>query len=44
MREMWARDAAPDIFTFSAATELLPRDLAEAIVKQSRLARLPGIR
>src|SRR6266516_6381858 len=44
MREMWARDAAPDIFTFCAAKELLPPDLAEAIVKQSRLARLPGIR
>ena len=34
----------PDVFTFSAARELLPADLAESIVRESRLARLPGIR
>ena len=34
----------PDIFTFHAARELLPPDLAAAIVKESALARLPGIR
>ena len=33
-----------DIFTFHAALELLPDDLAAAIVQQSRAARLPGIR
>ena len=35
---------SPDIVTFSAACEVLPDDLCEAIVKQSRLARLPGVR
>lgn len=34
----------PDIFTFHAARGLLPPDLAAAIVKESALARLPGIR
>jgi glycosyltransferase involved in cell wall biosynthesis len=34
----------PDIFTFHAARELLPGGLAAAIVKESRLAALPGIR
>jgi glycosyltransferase involved in cell wall biosynthesis len=34
----------PDVFTFSAARELLPPELARSIVKESRLARLPGIR
>lgn len=34
----------PDVFTFSAARELLPPRLQEAIVRESRLARLPGIR
>jgi len=34
----------PDVFTFSAARELLPADLARSIVRESRLARLPGIR
>lgn len=35
---------APDIFTFQAARELLPPELAAAIVRESRLARLPGLR
>jgi glycosyltransferase involved in cell wall biosynthesis len=34
----------PDVFTFSAARKLLPEGLAAAIVRQSRLAELPGIR
>ena len=34
----------PDIFTFHAAHEVLPPELAAAIVRESRLASLPGIR
>jgi glycosyltransferase involved in cell wall biosynthesis len=34
----------PDVFTFHAAHELLPDRLAGAIVKESRLGRLPGVR
>ena len=34
----------PDIYTFHAARELLPKRLADRIVGESRLARLPGIR
>jgi glycosyltransferase involved in cell wall biosynthesis len=34
----------PDIFTFAAARELLPDELAERIVGESRLGSLPGIR
>jgi len=37
-------DDAPDIFTFHAARSLLPRDLATAIVRESKVAALPGIR
>ncbi len=37
-------ESPPDIFTFHAARELLPPGLAAAIIKESRLARLPGIR
>lgn len=42
MLDLFARD--PDIFTFQAARELLPGRLASAIVQESRLSRLPGIR
>ena len=42
MLDLFARD--PDIFTFHAARELLPERLARAIVRESRLARLPGMR
>jgi len=35
---------APDVFTFHAARELLPHALAKSIVRESRLARLPGVR
>jgi glycosyltransferase involved in cell wall biosynthesis len=34
----------PDVFTFHAARELLPERLGAAIVRESRAARLPGIR
>jgi glycosyltransferase involved in cell wall biosynthesis len=37
-------DRDPDVFTFHAAQELLPERLAGAIVKQSRLGLLPGVR
>jgi glycosyltransferase involved in cell wall biosynthesis len=36
--------SAPDVFTFHAERRLLPPELAAAIVKESRLAALPGIR
>jgi glycosyltransferase involved in cell wall biosynthesis len=42
MLDLFADD--PDIFTFHAARELLPERLAAAIVCESRLAQLPGIR
>jgi glycosyltransferase involved in cell wall biosynthesis len=41
---VFAPEAEPDVFTFHAARELLPEDLVKRIVKESRLAGLPGIR
>jgi glycosyltransferase involved in cell wall biosynthesis len=41
---LFARGNEPDLYTFQAARELLPSDLAAAIVKESRLAALPGVR
>ena len=41
---LFAPASAPDVFTFHAARELLPRELAESIVRESRLAALPGLR
>ena len=41
---LFAEGSEPDVFTFQAARELLPAGLAAAIVQESRLARLPGIR
>jgi glycosyltransferase involved in cell wall biosynthesis len=41
---LFATGGEPDIFTFHAARELLPPELAAAIVKESRLAGLPGLR
>ncbi len=41
---LFARGSEPDIYTFMAARELLPPELAASIVKQSRIATLPGIR
>jgi glycosyltransferase involved in cell wall biosynthesis len=42
MLDVFVRD--PDILTFHAERDLLPGRLAAAIVQESRLARLPGIR
>jgi glycosyltransferase involved in cell wall biosynthesis len=42
MLDLFERD--PDIFTFHAARELLPERLRAAIVAESCLARLPGLR
>jgi glycosyltransferase involved in cell wall biosynthesis len=42
MLDLFERD--PDVFTFHAARELLPKRLAAAIVHESRVARLPGVR
>ncbi len=41
---LFAPGSEPDIFTFHAARELLPPCLAKAIVHESTLARLPGLR
>jgi glycosyltransferase involved in cell wall biosynthesis len=42
MLDLFDRD--PDVLTFQAARELLPPRLARAIVRTSRLSRLPGVR
>jgi glycosyltransferase involved in cell wall biosynthesis len=42
MLDLFERD--PDIFTFHAAHEVLPDRLARSIVRESRLAQLPGVR
>jgi glycosyltransferase involved in cell wall biosynthesis len=42
--ELFSPEPAPDVYTFHAARELLPPELARAIVKESALARLPGLR
>lgn len=41
---LFAPGIEPDVLTFSAARKLLPPALARAIVKESALAGLPGIR
>jgi glycosyltransferase involved in cell wall biosynthesis len=41
---LFGRDREPDIVTFAAARDLLPHELARRIVRESRLATLPGIR
>ncbi len=41
---LFAPGRRPDIYTFHAARELLPPELADAIVRESRLAALPGLR
>jgi len=43
-RDLFAPGHEADVFTFHAAHELLPADLSKAIVQESRVARLPGIR
>jgi glycosyltransferase involved in cell wall biosynthesis len=42
--DVFGNGGGPDVFTFHAARELLPPGLAAAIVRESRLASLPGIR
>jgi glycosyltransferase involved in cell wall biosynthesis len=42
MLDLFERD--PDLFTFHAAREVLPDRISRAIVRESRLARLPGVR
>jgi glycosyltransferase involved in cell wall biosynthesis len=42
MLDLFAAD--PDILTFHAARDLLPERLANAIVRESRLGHLPGVR
>ena len=42
--ELFAPGVEPDVYTFHAARELLPAELAATIVGESRLSRLPGIR
>lgn len=41
---LFAGDTAPDVYTFHAARTLLPPELSAAIVGESRLAALPGVR
>ncbi|HSJ95285.1 MAG TPA: glycosyltransferase [Gaiellaceae bacterium] len=41
---LFADGNEPDVFTFQAARELLPAELAARIRQESRLANLPGIR
>ncbi|MDP9224578.1 MAG: glycosyltransferase [Actinomycetota bacterium] len=41
---LFAQGSEPDIYTFMAARQLLPPELADSIVRESRLASLPGIR
>ena len=42
MFDLFARD--PDVLTFHAVRDLLPERLSAAIVRESRLARLPALR
>jgi glycosyltransferase involved in cell wall biosynthesis len=44
VRDVLAEAARVDVFTFHAARELLPTQLADRIVQESRLSRLPGVR
>jgi glycosyltransferase involved in cell wall biosynthesis len=43
-RDLFAPGYEADVFTFSAVRELLPADLGRSIVRESRLAQLPGVR
>jgi glycosyltransferase involved in cell wall biosynthesis len=42
--DLFSADAPVDVYTFHAARHLIPADLAGAIVRESRLASLPGLR
>jgi glycosyltransferase involved in cell wall biosynthesis len=41
---VFAKSAPPDVYTFHAARHLLPPELAATIVRESRVAHLPGLR
>jgi glycosyltransferase involved in cell wall biosynthesis len=41
---LFGDERRPDIFTFAAARNVLPEELAHRIVRESRLGSLPGIR
>jgi glycosyltransferase involved in cell wall biosynthesis len=43
-RDLFGDGFRADVFTFHAAHELLPADLSGAIIRESALARLPGLR
>ena len=43
-RDVLAEASRVDVITFHAARELMPPDLGRRIVRESRLARLPGVR
>jgi glycosyltransferase involved in cell wall biosynthesis len=43
-RELFAPGHEADVYTFHAAHDVLPPELSRAIVRESRVARLPGIR
>ena len=43
-RELFAPGHEADVYTFHAAHDVLPAELSRAIVRESRVARLPGIR
>jgi glycosyltransferase involved in cell wall biosynthesis len=44
VRDVLAEAGRVDVLTFHAARELMPPQLAERIVRESRLSRLPGVR
>ncbi len=44
LHEVFGQARQVDVLTFHAARELLPEGLARAIVRESRLSRLPGLR
>jgi len=41
---LFSRANPPDVFTFHAVRELLPPELAACVIRESRLAALPGVR
>jgi glycosyltransferase involved in cell wall biosynthesis len=41
---LFRSDRGPDVLTFTAAREVIPDELARRIVRESRVAALPGIR
>jgi glycosyltransferase involved in cell wall biosynthesis len=44
LADVFPRETPPDVFTFTTVPGALPEHLERAIVQESRLARLPGIR